>query len=174
LIYENRKICKEKYESLYKNKPEEEIPLSYEDEEKLKQGTREVSAHVIETWVRELYPEGCVIDINPEMNKFKVSSKTESSAGGPLVSYDCGSLYDSLHGLELDIARCGLVHPKIGTVFVHDNDTYVITSIEKSEQEGELVFVTSKDWKEPDSWGTLRGYHDAKSKGRVKVIWEPK
>ncbi len=164
--------CKEESEKIYKNKPGEEIRLSYEDEEMLKQETRKVSSNVIETWIRDLYPEGCVIDINPNMNEFKVSSKTIIS-GDPLISYDHGSLYNSLHALEEDVARCGLVHPKSGTVFTYNGFTYVITSIEKIDQK-ECVFVTSKGWKEPNCWRSLKEYYDAKSKGNVKIIWEPK
>ena len=82
-------------------------------------------------------------------------------------------MYDSLHGLELDIAKCEWVHPKIGTVFTHDGFAYVITSIEKIDQK-ECVFVTSRGWKEPNCWRGLKEYHDAKSKGKVEIIWEPK
>jgi hypothetical protein len=137
--------------------------LLLKKEEKMRE-----NCDAVEKWIRELYPEGCTIDIEPSMNEFKVSSKAYP------VSYDYGSLYDSLHGLELDAERCGFVEPKIGTVFIRDKTTYVVTSVEKTQEGQQYVFVTHAECEEPEDWGTLKSYSQCKRDGRIKIIWEPK
>jgi hypothetical protein len=132
---------------------------------------------IVEQTVKEIFPEGCVIEFNPSMNEVKVSCKKEER------SIDYSNLFDALEAWEREKEK--LIAPKVGTVFDHNGPfwnlnapmstkRYVITSIESTEEEGVWIWALGPDSTEPDSWGTVNSYSNALKENLVKVIWEPK
>ena len=128
------------------------------------------ACEVVENWIKSISKEFCSINFNHQMNEVKINFEELPRSG----FIDHGSLYDSLCACEEEMKTYRGFEPKPGTVFVHDRDTYVVTSIENTDEGVKYVFVNSYGWSQVDSWGTLSSYIKGLKDNKIEMLWEPK
>lgn len=131
------------------------------------------ACEVVENWIKSISKDFCSINFNHQMNEVKINFEELPRSG----FVDHGSLYDSLCACEEEMDEYRSYQPKPGTVFVHESNTYVITSIENTDEfvkNTKYVWVNRSGWTEPDSWGTLTVYRKSLKDGRIKLLWQPK
>ncbi len=128
------------------------------------------ACEVVESWIKSISKEFCSINFNHQMNEVKINFEELPRSG----FVDHGSLYDSLCACEEEMDEYRSYQPKPGTVFVHESNTYVITSIENNSEGVKCVWVNYYRWTKPDSWCSLASYRKSLKDGRIKLLWQPK